>query len=414
VSQEKDQKTRKVKTKKRSKKVDSSLQESGEEDYLFSEADIYTLMVYFQSFCDDSNPDGINQEISLPDMEAAFRKYKQASITLEDEMYARELMVSFEWLLEENNLSPLEWFSFADVKGAIGGDGKLTYAELVDGLNKLCNLIAVPLWREADIFKLLKYMDPSADGDLTAAEVKLAFKRYYMPPESKLTLERAGPIIQKLEWYLQSQRLRVRDLFTRIDVDGSMSISMAELSEAMRKIIGKRPQKTNKEKKHHSKEDNVNESNSIYDYSDDDASVASDLSVSDMSVSSLGNLLYTSSLSSLIFQHFNLIILGESVYSNFSLNRGYKNNVYDGIPTRSFAHNRKFLNMPTLNAIPITKEFDKRKIRAGDLLPENNLEIVIEARKIVEVRDDTPNYLKPEVSQSVNVLAAFNLASGGI
>lgn len=70
--------------------------------------------------------------------------------------------------------------------------------------------------------------------------------------------------------------------------------------------------------------------------------------------------------------------------------------------------------MPTLNAIPITKEFDKRKIRAGDLLPENNLEIVIEARKIVEVRDDTPNYLKPEVSQSVNVLAAFNLASGGI
>ena len=68
--------------------------------------------------------------------------------------------------------------------------------------------------------------------------------------------------------------------------------------------------------------------------------------------------------------------------------------------------------MPTLNAIPITK--DKRKIRAGNLLPENNLEIVIEARKIVEVRDDTPNYLKPEVSQSVNVLAAFNLASGGI
>ena len=70
--------------------------------------------------------------------------------------------------------------------------------------------------------------------------------------------------------------------------------------------------------------------------------------------------------------------------------------------------------MPSLNAIPITKEFDKRKIRVGDLLPENNIEIVIEARKIVEVREDTPNYLKPEVSQSVNVLAAFNLASGGI
>ena len=70
--------------------------------------------------------------------------------------------------------------------------------------------------------------------------------------------------------------------------------------------------------------------------------------------------------------------------------------------------------MPSLNAIPITREIDKKKIRAGDLLPENNLDIVIEARKIVEVRDDTPNYLKPEVSQSVNVLATFNIATGGI
>jgi hypothetical protein len=104
--------------------------------------------------------------------------------------------------------------------------------------------------------------------------------------------------------------------------------------------------------------------------------------------------------------------LGESVYSNYSLNhRGYKNNVYDGIPTRSFAHNRKFLNMPSLRPTPVKKSISQNKLRAGDLLPENNLDIVIDARKIVEVRDDTPNYLKPELSQSENVLAAFKLAT---
>ena len=117
-------------------------------------------------------------EVSVHDIEGAFRKYKKAKSSVGSEAYGRELMISLKYLLDKSALTPSEWFVQTDVKGgkrADGskGDGKLTYAELKVGILNLCHELKLLPWSEADMHLLLKYMDPSGDGDLTAAEVEL-------------------------------------------------------------------------------------------------------------------------------------------------------------------------------------------------------------------------------------------------
>ena len=51
-----------------------------------------------------------DDEIKLNELEAVVRKFKRAKATVEDEEYGRGLLLSLEWLLDELDLSPMEWF----------------------------------------------------------------------------------------------------------------------------------------------------------------------------------------------------------------------------------------------------------------------------------------------------------------
>jgi hypothetical protein len=204
-----------------------------------SESDISDLISFIRSFC--LNDDSLirqNDDILLPDLEAAFRKHRQVKTVYNDESRARDLMISLQFLLDKNELTPVKWFHLSDTRGAVGGDGKLTIFELRDSIDSLCENIKVPKWHKDDIFTLLRFMDPSADGDLTESEVKLAFKKYKLGSffdDDKL--ERVSPIIIGLEEIMHKKQMRIRDLFSKIDVDNSLSISIDELSNAIRALF---------------------------------------------------------------------------------------------------------------------------------------------------------------------------------
>jgi hypothetical protein len=72
-------------------------------------------------------------EITLPDLIVAFRRYHQAISYKKTEEQSRDIMVSFNFLIEQNNLSPIEWFCLNDIKGGLGGNGRLTFSELKRG-----------------------------------------------------------------------------------------------------------------------------------------------------------------------------------------------------------------------------------------------------------------------------------------
>ena len=342
----------------------------------FSHAQIDSAMEYFRVMCSGLSSPTINKtgdlysgselaavedEIKLNELEAVIRKYRRAQCTNEEESNGRGLLVSLDWLLKQLDMSPMHWFELTDTTRAnnpklagevaashtsnhmtnilgIGvsaeagthktkGNGKLTYIELVFGIDMLCDKLSekltslaiheaqqaadasqkllasrlraenfkedtddddskgskspsgkivsptgstlgshrssplimdspkvnlkkkakkepvvsitkvvVPHWKRADMYTLLKYLDPNGDGDVSAEEMQLAFRNLHGGLQSEKLMQEAGPIVSRLVDYLQSSRLKVKDLFRLIDTDRSGTISSKELFDAMKSM----------------------------------------------------------------------------------------------------------------------------------------------------------------------------------
>lgn len=280
-------------------------------------------------------------EMRLDELEAVLRKYRRAKVNLEEEEHGRGLLLSLEWLLDELDMSPMEWFDMVDSQGGTKtGDRKLTYLELSRGVDMLCDELGnkmteqeraeareareqvrkarrasiiirrspirsgssspvgiaspkitsnknnsersvlivnaadansemdevirtmgaqgygegegpespsrlrpvlVPHWRRQDLHALLKYLDPNGDGDISVCEMKLAFKNLHLSLKSQRVVDGAGPIITRMVEYMKEKQLTVKDLFTLIDSDRSMTISCDELFRAMNTFFKRQP-----------------------------------------------------------------------------------------------------------------------------------------------------------------------------
>ena len=228
----------------------------GEEDGLLSHQQIEQVMEYIKSCCFDAS----TKEVTLRELEAAFRKHHYAIINQNAENYCRGLMESLDFLLLENNLTVEQWFRQADVRGAIGGDGKVTLLELMNSISKLCQRLDLPDWDRQDALHLLRYMDPSADSDILLSEAVLAFRKFNSPPEYLEVLKSATPIVSKLEEYMHSKHIRVIDLFRSIDSDSSNTISINELQIALLKMFGQRDNEKREKSSTHGTHDTSQES----------------------------------------------------------------------------------------------------------------------------------------------------------
>ena len=319
----------------------SRLQKQEEEDSIiaeFSHIQIDAAMHYFHSMCvglsqrtqqhksQEPSPalpwapshevgggaGGPSGEIRLNELEAVVRKYRRAQVSQEEEQQGRGLLVSLEWLLEQLDMSPMAWFELTDTtrvnkqklaeettttshesfrfesfKAAhtqmshTKGNGKLSYQELVLGIDMLCDKLSekltyqankglksyahlgealkeippgssgspgglrrqqrptkvvVPYWKRSDIHALLKFLDPNSDGDISAEELQLAFQHLHGEMHSRQLMAEAGPVVRRLVDYLHTTHLTVKDLFRLIDTDRSETISAQELFIAMKSM----------------------------------------------------------------------------------------------------------------------------------------------------------------------------------
>lgn len=153
-------------------------------------------------------------------LEAAFRKVKRARKQKSMEEEARKFMRTFRFLLQLSNKSPEQWFVETDTTP----DCKLTWSEFEAGMQKLCTDLGGAMFSKNGLLAMLRYMDPFCLGELTAPEVKAAFKRIKLPSKSGEILSEAGEVFTFLQEFIQKRAVRVQDMFNLFDYDRMKSI----------------------------------------------------------------------------------------------------------------------------------------------------------------------------------------------
>ena len=120
---------------------------------------------------------GKTGEITLDEMEIAFRKYRHANLHGPEEDHARELMAQFHILILQSEHTPVTWFQASKPHH----HSSMTWHDLVEAMRVLCARQFSPMFDHKDLEVLHHYMDPNADGDLEEREIIGAFRRLHHP-----------------------------------------------------------------------------------------------------------------------------------------------------------------------------------------------------------------------------------------
>lgn len=187
------------------------------------------------NFIRSSGPSGEDKSIdyvSMEDFWASVRRVKRAQNQRALEEEARKFMRTFRFLLQLANKTPEVWFVETDTTP----DCKLSWSEFEAGMNKLCKDLGGAMFSKSGLQCMLRYMDPSCNGELTAPEVKTAFKRIKQPSVSSVILEESGPVFTCIQDYILFRVVRVPDLFSTFDVDNCGKITLHQFSVGVAKI----------------------------------------------------------------------------------------------------------------------------------------------------------------------------------
>jgi len=218
----------------------------------FSGDEIEKAVLYVDSFGDG---DG---QISLEELELAFKRSRRAMATQAEEMRGRKLMKRLRYLLELLGMDIPTWFQTMATSCRhrengveVVSDGLISALELKQGLGRMASSLITNKQRRRrrkdgsinpyefstrDIVCLMRYMDPNGDGDLTLEEVEDAFERAKQPPEAVQIQSECGQVLKDLWEQMKVHNMRVVDLFSMLDVDGSGSINTCELEKGIRKL----------------------------------------------------------------------------------------------------------------------------------------------------------------------------------
>lgn len=133
-------------------------------------------------------------------------------------------MRTFRFLLQLSNKSPEQWFVETDTTP----DCKLTWSEFEAGMQKLCTDLGGAMFSKNGLLAMLRYMDPFCLGELTAPEVKAAFKRIKLPSKSGVILSEAGEVFTFLQEFIQQRAVRVQDLFNLFDIERRKAVDFRD------------------------------------------------------------------------------------------------------------------------------------------------------------------------------------------
>jgi Ca2+-binding EF-hand superfamily protein len=177
------------------------------------------------TFLDPSN-DG---EIDLTELESAFRKARRTRAEKGMVVEGKRLLTRLRNMLKSKGLTVEKWFREMDGSGAAKSDGNCTTRELRLGLKKLAGNDSKHQWSESDILKLVRFMDPSGEGDLSIEEANTAFDKLNTTSEEELIMDQVGDTMIRLENFMKDKGMRLFDFFASMDKSGDGSVSTEEL-----------------------------------------------------------------------------------------------------------------------------------------------------------------------------------------
>lgn len=130
----------------------------------------------------DANRDN---RITFDELEGAFRRARRVQAHRHHELHGRRLLARLEDLIhasgEYNSVG--EWFERMDQAGLSRADGTVTMRELRIGLARL--RLSRGGFSKKELVALMRYMDPSGDGELSIEEVMDSFRRLHEVSDAK-------------------------------------------------------------------------------------------------------------------------------------------------------------------------------------------------------------------------------------
>ncbi|GMH99580.1 hypothetical protein TrLO_g13892 [Triparma laevis f. longispina] len=175
----------------------------------------------------DGAGDGL---IDVGELEQAFRQGRRTRANAGMDAKGGTLVRRFEKMLNDAMTNLTAWFSSNDVSGGGKGDGRLGVLEIRDGIQKLAETtFGCAAWSEDDLLGLTRYLDPNGDGDLDILEFKQGIKKSKETPAALKFAMRAGRIMGRMEDFMNSNQMRIKDLFRFVDKDRSGHIDLDEL-----------------------------------------------------------------------------------------------------------------------------------------------------------------------------------------
>ena len=153
--------------------------------------------------------------------------------------------------MDKRDWSIKDWFRDCQKHHTENGEGETVHLEddhFFDGRCTMTRihheLVNVHTTTDADAFTddevqhIVHYMDPEFQDFITLLEAKDAFKRCKLTPDQLVVEYNCSVIMIKLEDWMVERKLRIIDLFRRLDTDHSNYISTSEFQKGVEKFIG--------------------------------------------------------------------------------------------------------------------------------------------------------------------------------
>eukprot|EP00520_Triparma_pacifica_P008638 CAMPEP_0118638156 /NCGR_PEP_ID=MMETSP0785-20121206/3529_1 /TAXON_ID=91992 /ORGANISM="Bolidomonas pacifica, Strain CCMP 1866" /LENGTH=2054 /DNA_ID=CAMNT_0006529377 /DNA_START=28 /DNA_END=6189 /DNA_ORIENTATION=+ len=195
----------------------------------FTDDEINKLVQYL-----DPSNDG---SIDIGELEGAFRKSRRARAEKGLVQKGKKLLAKLKTILDKKNWTVEQWFSKMDSSGASKSDGTCTSRELRLGLKKLKDGKGKKeLFSEPDIMKLVRFMDPSGEGDISIEEAVIAFDKLGKVSEDELMEQEIGHTMMRLENFMKEKGQRLMDFFSAMDESGDGNIDTEELTAGLKSL----------------------------------------------------------------------------------------------------------------------------------------------------------------------------------
>ncbi|GMI02624.1 hypothetical protein TrVE_jg13805 [Triparma verrucosa] len=191
----------------------------------FTSDEIKTLVRYL-----DPSGDG---SITITELEGAFRKARRAKAMKGLMQEGKKLLTKLKNLLDKKKMTVEKWFNKMDSSGAAKSDGNCTMRELRLGLKKLSGKSKKGSFSESDILKLVRFMDPSGEGDISVEEAKDAFAKIGTVSEEEIMENEVGNTMIRLEAFMKEKGMRLFDFFANMDKSGDGDVDIPELTAGL-------------------------------------------------------------------------------------------------------------------------------------------------------------------------------------